>query len=295
MSDDRLVLAFPESLDAARRFAARASLPVSSVELHRFPDGESLVRVPAKLPAEVVVFRSMDRPNGKLVELMFAAAACRERGVRVLTLVAPYLCYMRQDKAFRPGEAVSQRVVGRFLGELFESVITVDPHLHRIDTLAEVIPGADAFTVSAANPIGRFLASRAADFMLVGPDEESGQWVRRIAEVAGVPFAVARKVRSGDRQVSVRLPADHDFHGVSAVLVDDVASTGHTLAAAARQLHERGAVRVDCVVTHALFCEGALATMHDGGIGAVWSADSIVHPSNAIHLDDVLAGALRGR
>ena len=98
-----LLLGFPECDGAARRVAASAGLAYECVEVHRFPDGESLVRLPEDLPAEVFVYRSLDHPNDKLVELMLCAAACRERAVASMTLVAPYLCYMRQDAAFRPG------------------------------------------------------------------------------------------------------------------------------------------------------------------------------------------------
>lgn len=290
-SMDHLVLGFPECETSARDMAAAAGLAFARVELHRFPDGESLVRIPAELPPRVTMFRTLDFPNPKLVELMLAAVTCRERGARHLGLVAPYLCYMRQDIAFHPGEAVSQTIIGGWLGSLFDRVITVDPHLHRVHDLGDAVPGAEAMALSAAVPIGRFLAERRQPMLLVGPDEESEQWVRGIANVAGMPFAVARKARSGDRSVVVELPGGGDFHGASVVLVDDVASTGHTLAAAALQLRERGAEHVDCVVTHPLFCDDALEVLRGAGVEQVWSSNSIEHATNAVCLDDLLAEA----
>lgn len=290
MSDHVILLGFPECTEAARRVAQAAGIDYAEVSLHRFPDGESLVRVPAALPPRVLLFRSMDRPNDKLVELMLCVSACRAQGARRVELVAPYLCYMRQDSAFHPGEAVSQRVVGPWLASLFERVVTVDPHLHRIDSLAEAL-GGRAETLTAAHAVADFLAGLDAP-LLLGPDEESAQWVGRIAELAGLPWAVAVKQRSGDRQVAVALPGDYRCRGAHVVLVDDVASTGHTLAAAARQVAGNGAARISCIVTHPVFCDRALELLAESGIEDVWSCDSIAHRSNVVSLAPLLAAAL---
>jgi len=119
-----LVLGFPEYAEQARRFAAKAKLDYAQVQVHRFPDGESRVRLPADLPPRIYFCRSLDRPNYKLVELVLAAQTARDLGAEDLTLVAPYLCYMRQDTAFEPGEAVSQRIIGRMLAELFDGPLS---------------------------------------------------------------------------------------------------------------------------------------------------------------------------
>ncbi len=220
--------------------------------MHRFPDGESRLRLPPALPADVVLCRSLDHPNDKLVELLIAAAAARELGAVRVTLVAPYLCYMRQDMAFTPGEAVSQRIVGRLLAERFDRVVTVDPHLHRVSDLGEAIPSGHPLALSAAALIARFLQAQLRAPLIVGPDSESEQWVAAIADAAGFDGVACTKTRTGDREVAIELPSC-DMTGRDVVLVDDVASTGHTLARAAEQCRARGAARVDVAVTHGLF------------------------------------------
>ena len=285
------VLAFAESAAPAAAFAAALGAACEVIDVHRFPDGESRLRLPPALDADVIVYRSLDRPNGKLVELLLAAQTARELGARRLTLVAPYLCYMRQDAAFAPGEAVSQRIVGRFLAGLFDALVTVDPHLHRVATLAEAVPLAAAIAVSAAPAMGRFLAARGARPLLVGPDAESEQWVRAVAAPARLDAVIAHKTRRGDRDVHVHLPA-RDYGGVDAVLVDDVASSGETLAVAARALRDAGARRVDALVTHALFAADAIERLQRAGVTDVWSSDSIPHASNAFALALLLADAV---
>jgi ribose-phosphate pyrophosphokinase len=287
-----MILCFDDELDFARALGLASGLPVARIARHRFPDGELKLTLPPRLDAEVRILRSLHQPNEKLVELVLAARAARDLGARELTLVAPYLAYMRQDAAFRPGEVVSQKVIGRLIGELFDAVITVDPHLHRIATLDEAVPFARNVVLSAAPLIGHFIAMRNRNPMLVGPDAESAQWVHVAATYNGLPWAVCRKSRHGDTEVEVELPAD-EIRGREIVLIDDVASSGHTLAAAARRLAAAGAARIDAVVTHAVLAADAGAVLKSAGISEFWSTDTVPHPSNAISIVPLIADALR--
>ncbi len=287
-----LLLHFEDEAASAARIAAAAGIACAAIERHRFPDGELKLRLPATLPPQVALLRSLVQPNEKLVELLLAARTARTLGATQLTLVAPYLAYMRQDIAFTPGEAVSQRIVGRFLAELFDAVITVDPHLHRVTTLEEAVPVPRTVVLSGAPLLADLIARLRPDALLVGPDEESAQWVAQAAAQHGFEHAVCHKVRHGDRHVEVALPAV-PVQGRAVVLLDDVASSGHTLAQAARGLLAAGARSVDVAVTHALFAGDAGQLLFDAGIRHVWSTDCIAHPSNAVSMAASLAGALR--
>ena len=286
-----MILCFDDEVEFACALGRMAGLPVQRIGRHRFPDGELKLTLPPKLDAEVCVLRSLHAPNEKLVELILAARAAREQGAREVTLIAPYLAYMRQDSAFNPGEVVSQKVIGRLLAELFDALVTVDPHLHRVATLNEAVPLARAVALSAAPLIGHFVAMRGRNPMLVGPDAESAQWVHAAATYNGLPWAVCRKTRHGDTEVEVELPAAQ-IAGREVVLVDDVASSGNTLAAAARALLAAGAARVDAVVTHAALTPQAGATLRAAGIAEFWSTDTVPHESNALSVVPLLADAL---
>jgi ribose-phosphate pyrophosphokinase len=287
-----MILCFDDEVEFARALGLASGLPVQRIARHRFPDDELKLTLPPKLDGEVRILRSLHRPNEKLVEVLLAAQAARDLGARDLTLIAPYLAYMRQDSAFLPGEVVSQKVVGRLLAGLFDAVVTVDPHLHRVATLAEAVPLARAVALSAAPLIGHFVAMRSRRPLLVGPDAESAQWVHVAATYNGLPWTVCRKTRHGDTEVDVELPAE-EIAGREVVLVDDVASSGHTLAAAARALRAAGAARVDAVVTHAVLSPAAGATLKAAGISEFWSTDTVPHESNALSVVPLLADALR--
>jgi ribose-phosphate pyrophosphokinase len=294
-----VILHFADQAPAAARLAEELSLPCAAIETRRFPDGETLLRLPVPVPPRALLFCTLGSPDARLVELLLAACTAREHGVAHLTLVAPYLCYMRQDSAFRPGEAVSQRIVGGFLGGLFDALVTVDPHLHRIERLEQaVLGGATAIALTAAAELGIWVARTVPDAVLVGPDEESVQWVGAVAAHAGRPHAVFAKTRHGDREVDVvadpgRSGGCADLAGRPVVLVDDIASSGRTLAQAARVCLQAGAASVDAAVTHALCGPQDLAALHESGVGRLWSTDALPHPSNVVPLAPLLARGLR--
>ena len=284
-----VVHALADSARFARRLARALEAPFASIRLHRFPDGESLIRATAVPGAEAVVVQSFDDPDPKLMPVLLAADALRRAGANRLTLVAPYLAYMRQDRVFRPGEPISQRVLGECLGRAFDRVLTVEAHLHRVHRLAEVVPGR-ARSLSAAPVIAEWLRRQGAGTLAVGPDEESEPWIKAVARAARVPWTVGTKRRLGDRSVRIHFAALPRCD--RAVVIDDVASSGATLAAAVRGLREHGVRTVDAAVVHAIFAPGALSAIRRAGARSVISCDTIRHPSNAIRCAGLLAAAL---
>ena len=292
MNPETCLLGFPDYAAEARNLAEQLHLDYKQVEIHHFPDGESKLLLPRTLAEHLLICQTLDRPNEKLVELMLAAAAAREMGAKTITLVAPYLCYMRQDKAFQPGEVVSQKVIGRFLADHFDALVTVDAHLHRIKQLSQAIPLQLALNLNATGVMARFLQDSCQQPLLVGPDAESEQWVAAIAKESRLDYCIAQKYRLGDRDVDVRLP-EYEFAGRDIVLIDDVASTGHTLEKAATELVRRAAASVSVLVTHALFVDDACSRLEQAGVNNIWSCDSIPHPSNCLSLAPVLATGLR--
>jgi ribose-phosphate pyrophosphokinase len=289
-----MLLAFADEHALATQLARELGCELAFVAEHRFPDGEIKLTLPPALPEHVVVLRGLQQPNERLVQLLLTATTARTLGARRLTLASPYLAYMRQDIAFQPGEAISQRIVVGFLGDLFERVVTIDPHLHRIASLDEVMHGAKGVALTAAPLLGRWIAAQwpaTTPPLLVGPDEEAGQWVRAAGEASGLKGVVCRKTRRGDRDVSVELP-DDDIAGREVVIIDDVASTGHTLLQAARALRERGVAAIDVAVIHGLFGGDAIERLKGAGVRRVWSTDAIPHPSNVISVAPLLAAAI---
>ena len=153
-----LVLAFDDEQTQAQAMAAALGVPMALVARHHFPDGECKLRLPPDLPAQLLLLRGLHQPHHKLVELLITVPAARALGARQVLLVSPYLAYMRQDMAFTPGEAVSQRHIAALLASQVDGLITIDPHLHRIQSLDEVMPGCRSQALTAAPLLGAWVA-----------------------------------------------------------------------------------------------------------------------------------------
>src|SRR5690606_36849438 len=168
------------------------------------PEGRSVVpRVGALAGADVAIRASLRHADALALPLSFAARTAREFGARSVGLIAPYLGYMRQGTRFHRGEAVSTPLFAQFLEEAFDWLVTVDPHLHRVERLQSLYRMPTAH-VSATPAVARWIAETVPDAVLIGPDSESGQWVADIAARSGMPWQVLAKERHGDYDVRVR-------------------------------------------------------------------------------------------
>jgi ribose-phosphate pyrophosphokinase len=290
-----IIQSLPSSSHDAARLASRLGISFHEIVVHGFPDGE--IRVTAgPVGSTTIIYASLDRPNEKLIALTFAAEALRRGGAKRLVLLAPYLCYMRQDTAFHEGEAISQRVIGALIAGCVDRVVTVDAHLHRTPDIATVFPGIASDNLSAMPAIAAALRKTGVDpaTVVVGPDAESQPWVSDLAGRLGLSHSVAQKTRRGDRSVEIGFTDTSRIAGHPALIVDDIVSSGGTMIACAKALISAGATMIDVVVTHALFPEELCREMALSDIRSIRSTHSVPHSTNAIPLDNLFVNALQG-
>ena len=123
----RIILSMPGNEAMAQAMADHLGCTTGRIEVRRFPDGESLVRIANDVAGcDVDIVCTLANPDPQLASLLFAAATVRELGARHLRLVAPYLAYMRQDARFAHGEAVSAPIFARLLSGAFDALVTVE-------------------------------------------------------------------------------------------------------------------------------------------------------------------------
>jgi ribose-phosphate pyrophosphokinase len=286
-----IVLALPGNESMAGRLGAALGWEIGVLETRNFPDGETYLRFATDpKDRDVVLVCTLDRPDDKSLRLLFAADAARDLGASKVGLVAPYLAYMRQDRRFQPGEAITSLTFARMVSAHFDWLATVDPHLHRYASLDELYD-VPARAVRSAPLLSGWISANVSHPFLLGPDVESEQWVSEVAGAIGAPWQVLRKTRYGDRNVEVAVPDLSIFAGHTPVIVDDIVSSGRTMAVTADQMREQGLERPVLVAVHALFSEETYRGLKERA-AAVVSANSVVHPSNAIDLSAVIADAV---
>jgi ribose-phosphate pyrophosphokinase len=194
---------------------------------------------------------------------------------------------MRQDRRFKPGEAITSRQVARLLSDAFDWLVTVDPHLHRYGSLAEIysIP---TRVIHAASLISQWIRMNVANPLIIGPDSESEQWVAAVANDAGAPHSVLEKTRHGDRSVEIKLTDLDQWKGCTPILVDDIISSGRTMLEAVRLLSCQQWPAPVCIAVHGLFADEADVLLAQAGARVVTS-NSVLHPTNGIDLTALLA------
>lgn len=285
--------AFPSNESLGDRLAADLGAEVGSLQWRHFPDGESLLALNSDCRGrDIVLLCTFLDPDRLALPLLFAARTAREFGARSVGLVAPYLAYMRQDTRFHPGEAVSSVHFAAFLSSAVDWLVTIDPHLHRRADLSSLftIP---ARHVSAMPLIAEWIRTEVSRPVLIGPDSESAQWVKQLADRIGAPTIVLEKQRRGDRDVEVSMPDQAVVEGHTPVLVDDIVSSGRTLIETLVHLRKLGLPPAVCVAVHGIFADSADQALLHAGAARVITTNTIAHATNAIDVAPVLEPTIR--
>ncbi len=286
-----LICALPGSEALTEKLARHLDANIAPLEMRSFPDGELYIRHLGEIDGrELAIVCTLDHPNEKLIGAYLAAASARELGARRIGLIAPYLSYMRQDKRFRPGEAISSRHVANLLSSSFDWMVTVDPHLHRYKDLREIY-AVPTQTANAAPCLSKWIGENVTQPVIIGPDTESQQWVAAVATACGAPYTVMEKSRRGDRDVEITFRDVDSIAGRAPVLVDDIISTGRTMAQAVRSLKRQGIRGITCLAIHGIFAGDAYELLAAEGATIV-TCNTVGHSSNRIDLTDRIAQAV---
>ena len=289
------VFALPGNETLAAALAAELNAITGTLAIRRFPDSETYLRFETPVSGcKVILVCSLHHPDDNIIPLLFAASTARELGAASVGIVTPYLGYMRQDKRFQEGEAVTSAIFAQLLSRHIDWLVTVDPHLHRWHALGEIY-SVPSTVVPAAPLLAEWIKSNVAAPVLIGPDSESEQWVSAVAQIAGAPHLVLEKIRRGDRDVSVSIPDPAALQGRTPVLVDDIISTGHTMISAARHILDQGLSPPVCVGVHAVFAGDAREALLASGVARVVTTNSIPQTFGTIDVSAAVAAAVADR
>ncbi len=263
------------------------------IEKKKFPDGETYVKVEGEVKDEkVALVQSMyHQPNNYLMEFLIIADTLLDLGAQEIIGVIPYFAYARQDTRFTPGEAVTFDIVKKLISERVNKLIVVDIHQHRRRGIEKEFP-VPTVNLTAASLFADYVRDKLVNPVVIGPDEESEQWVSVAAEKLGAEKFIFRKQRLTSEEVQIET-GELNLKGRDTLIVDDIISTGGTMAKTVEALKSFGAKRVISACTHPVLAGKALAKIYKAGADEVLGTDTIPSEISFITVSGIIADELK--
>ena len=235
----------------------------------RFPDDELYIRILDDVSGEDVIIVQTTYPDSNIVELFLLQSAVKEAGAKEVTVVTPYLGYGRQDKKFGDGEPISAKAIASLISLNADKVVTVDPHKqHILDFFT--IP---AFSCSAVPELAIYLKEKDIGLVLA-PDKGALDRAKQASSIIDCDFDYMEKTRIDGATVEIK-PKNLEAQNKNVAIIDDIISTGGTMAKSIKELKKHGAKKIFVTCTHGLFAGEAVKKLVSAGCNEIISTDTI--------------------
>ncbi|MGZ4937109.1 MAG: ribose-phosphate diphosphokinase [Halobacteriota archaeon] len=283
------ILGGPASQLLAARVAKSMQCELALVEFKEFPDGESYLRIVDELDEDTLVIQSTTT-NDQIIYLLQLIDAASDGFLRV---VIPYFGYARQDKRFKLGEPISARAIAHAIKA--DEVYVINIHDQQTLEYFQLRSGNPAINLSAAQTIGSNLKEmNFADPLLISPDEGATQLVHDVAQAMQSEFDVLVKKRVSSEQVQIQ-PKTVDVHDRDVVIVDDMISTGGTMAEAIKLLRGQGAREVHVACIHPVLSLNARLRLYRAGVDSILATDTIERAESCISVAPLIKHGVKAK
>lgn len=280
------ILEGTSSKNLTMNLANKLQQPLLHFIYKRFPDSEFYVRILDNINGKDVLIVQTAYPDQKIVELLLIEDAIYDAGARKIIVVLPYFGYSRQDKKFEEGEAISARVIAQHISFHADCVITVDPHKEHILKFFTI----PAYSCSAISTIAQYLSGKKIDFVLA-PDKGAKDRTKEAAKLINCDYDYLEKTRIDGITVKIT-PKKLDAYGKNVAIIDDIISTGGTMANSIKELKKQGAKKVIVACTHGLFIGNAKEKLLAANCDEIISTDTIETDFSKVSVADCIASAL---
>lgn len=288
-----LIFPFFDDAKITEKISALCHFDIGKLVIHQFPDKETLVKINSDVAGRSLIFlANLEKPNNKILPLLYATETARDMGATDIILVAPYLPYMRQDKRFSAGEGISAQYFATLLSNYFDWLVSVEPHLQHIHSLNEIF-AIPSTLLHASRPIADWIKSTVSNPVIIGPDEENSPWIESIVKYIEAPSLIATKNQQGERDIEIVIPQLEKYKEYTPVLIDDIISTGKTMLATIKCTQKLKMPTPICIGIHPVFSGNAYEALLQTGAEVI-SCNTIAHPTNTIDLSPTLAELLTG-
>ena len=257
------------SKTTAEDLSIKLNLPIAKMISKRFPDDELYIRILDDISNEDVVIVQTTYPDPNIIELFILQNAVKEAGAKDITTIIPYFGYARQDKKFENGEPISSKALASLISINADRVITVDPHKNHILDFFTV----PAFSCTAVDELALYLKNKETD-MVLAPDKGALERAKQAAKIINCDFDYMEKTRIDGTTVNIK-PKNLDAENKNVAIIDDIISTGGTMAKSIMELKKFGAKKVFVACTHGLFAGDAIKKLNNAGCNEIISTDTI--------------------
>jgi len=257
------------SKTVAEDLSKEINATLAKVISKRFPDDELYVRIMDDISNEDVIIVQTAYPDPNIIELFLLQNAVQEAGADKITIVVPYMGYGRQDKKFENGEPISAKAIANLISQNADRIITVDPHKEHILNFFST----SAFSCSAVPELAKYLKEKEVN-MILAPDKGAFDRAKQASKIIDCDFDYMEKTRIDGTTVEIK-PKNLDARGKKVAIIDDIISTGGTMAQSIKELKKQGAKQVLVACTHGLFAGDAIKKLVSAGCNDIISTDTI--------------------
>lgn len=252
----------------------------------RFPDKELYVRILDDISDEDVIIVQTTYPDQNIIELFLLQNAAEEADAKTITVIIPYYGYARQDTKFQEGEAISAKALANLISLNADRVITVDPHKEHILNFFSI----SAYSCTAVPEIAKYLLGKQIE-MILAPDKGAVDRAKKASEIINCEFDYMEKTRINGTTVKIK-PKNLDVKNKNIAIIDDIISTGGTMALSIRELKKQGAKKIFVACTHGLFIGDAVKKLSTAGCEEIISTDTIISDFSRVKIAPAIADVL---
>lgn len=271
------------SIKVAEDLSKKLNVPMANTISKRFPDNEFYVRILDDISNDHVIIVQTTYPDPNIVELLILQNAVKEAKAKEISVVIPYFGYARQDTKFQDGEPISAKAMAHHIGLNADRVITVDPHKEYI---LDFFP-TSAHSCSAITEIAKYLKNKKID-MILAPDKGALNRAKKASEIMECDFDYMEKTRIDGKTIEIK-PKKLDSKNKNVAIIDDIISTGGTMAKSIEHLKKYGAKKIFVACTHGLFAGGAIKKIKTAGAVEIISTDTIQGPYSKVQISPIIS------
>lgn len=282
-----MIIGGPTSQLLASRVASIMDEEIALCDYRVFPDGEAYTQVASELDDNIAIIQSTpsDRDIVCLLQLL---DICQDRKV---SLVIPYFGYARQDKIFKPGEAMTARAIAFALNPFLKKGQVYLINIHAKSVLSHFACKSENLDATS------LLADKVLSFgvdnpVVISPDKGAVAMAQTAAARMGAEYDYLQKTRLSGAEVTIA-PKEINIKGRDVVIFDDMIATGGTMATAISMLRKQEAKSVYLAAVHPVLTGSAVLKLYRSGVKTIFTADTLDKGISTVSVAPLIADALK--